>query len=158
RRVKFLKENAISDYNISLNSTVFDLYQTVIFRGNCGVDIARKLRNYLLNNQKKYQESLMNEVKNPTSNTDIFPFSGYFFITDNGFLWYIRAPPSHLSQLTDFMLEICPQHNFFIVDHNYTKRYGFWHQTFDLEKKDWIITREFMIDSVMEKINEALKI
>ena len=155
RKVTFLKENTIKDYHIVLNNTVFDLYQSVIFRGNCGIDIARKLRNYLVKNQKEYEKSLMEETEIPPD-IAIFPFSGIFFITENGFIWYVSAPPKHLSDLTNFMLDICPQHNLFIVDQKYAQNYGLWDQTYDRKTKKWKMDKEFMIDNVMKEICNAI--
>ncbi len=156
RRVAFLKENAIINYRLSLNHSAFDLYQTIIFRGNCGVDIARKLRNYLYKNQEQYANSIKNNIPIDQENP-IFPFSGLFFIAENGFLWYVRAPPKHLSELNDFMLEICPQHNLFIIDHKFSKNYALWDQTFDTKDKKWKASKDFMVDSVMENICKASK-
>ncbi len=157
RRVAFLREKAITNYRLSLNHSAFDLYQTVIFRGKCGVDIARKLRNYLYKNQEQYAYSIANKIPIDQEENPIFPFSGLFTIAENGFLWYVRAPPKHLSELNDFMLKICPQHNLFAIDHLFSKNYALWDQTFDVNKKKWKNTKDFMVDSVMEKINLALK-
>ncbi len=156
RRVAFLKENAIINYRLSLNHSAFDLYQTIIFRGNCGVDIARKLRNYLYKNQEQYANSIKNNIPIDQENP-VFPFSGLFFIAENGFLWYVRAPPKHLSELNDFMLEICLQHNLFIIDHKFSKNYALWDQTFDTKDKKWKASKDFMVDSVMENICKASK-
>ncbi|MGC9779805.1 MAG: winged helix-turn-helix transcriptional regulator [Candidatus Heimdallarchaeota archaeon] len=134
RRIKFLKEKAISDYRIYLNWSIFDLYQTILIKGQCHNNASLKLRNYL------------------TESKSSIPFQNIYFITDYGFLWYIRAPPSHLSELMDFIWDVCPGHELFLIDYKFTRVYGLWDQTFNAEKKKWKLNYEFMIDNVVKKI------
>jgi DNA-binding Lrp family transcriptional regulator len=139
RHLAFLKEKAISDYRVFLNWEYFDLYQTILIKGCCVSKIARKLRNYLSleNNSEGYQQ---------------FPFESVFFLTKKGFLWYLRAPPAHISELVDFIWEICPNHEIFWIDYKYSEYYGLWAETFDIDKKQWKLDHNFLIADVVKEL------
>ena len=144
RRLHFLKKYAISDYRMFLHWSKFDLYQSIIVKGQCNNGIAYKIKNYLLQGN---QDKLSNET-----DRNYFPFQSSYFITDHGFFWYIRAPPSHLSQFIDFIWEVCPKHDLYFLDYMYSEIYGLWDQTFDVERKAWKLNYEFMIDNVLNEM------
>lgn len=143
RRLRFLKENAISDYRVFLNWTDFDLYQTILIQGFCRDEIPLKLRNYLMKSSKEVNQS--NIQRN-----SVFPFQCSYFITNDGFYWYVRAPPKHVSELLDFIWEISPDHKLFLLDYRFSQRYKLWDQTFDAENHKWKKNYDFMIKSVLE--------
>jgi DNA-binding Lrp family transcriptional regulator len=145
RRLKFLKEHAISDYRVFLKYTDFDLYQTVLIQGYCRDEIPLKLRNYLM---KSSNEETKSNVKRNT----VFPFQCSYFITNDGFYWYVRAPPKHISELLDFVWEICPEHKLFLLDYRFSKRYPLWDETFDAENHKWKKNYDFMIKSVLDSL------
>ncbi|MBD3190262.1 MAG: hypothetical protein GF308_06445 [Candidatus Heimdallarchaeota archaeon] len=138
RRINFLKENVISDYRLFLNWAFFDLYQTIIIHSFCSKELARKLRNYLL---------LTNE-----QNKRIFPFGSRFHITEDGFFWYVKAPPSHISELMDFIWEFYPKHDLFWISYKHSHVYGLWPETFDEQKKQWKVSKQFMIDPILKRL------
>ncbi|MHA1971918.1 MAG: AsnC family transcriptional regulator [Candidatus Hodarchaeales archaeon] len=138
RRLMFLKKNAISDYRIFLNWEKFDLYQTILIHGRCDIITARKFRNYLyFENEKSLNR---------------FPFETILFLTVDGFLWYIRAPPSHLSEITDFIWEICPDHDMFWIDYKFSEYYGLWSEIFDPLLNRWKSDQKFMVDDVLKRM------
>lgn len=144
RRMHFLKDKAIADYRLFLNWTFFDLYQTIIIRGYCSKQLARKLRNYLLLN-KETQPKI-------DQKRTIFPFESLFYIVDGGFFWYVKAPPSHISELMDFIWECCPKHDLFWISYKHSHVYGLWSETFDEQKRQWKLNKEFMIDRVLKRL------
>ncbi len=137
RRIRFLKEKAIKNYRINLHWSNFFLYQSLIVRGYNGNGNANKIYNYIKNND----------------NEDIrFPFRCNYFLADDGFFWYVRAPPNHLSEFTNFIWEVCPDFELYSLDYKHSQVYGLWDQTFDAEKKNWKVNYDFMIDSVLKKM------
>ena len=142
RRVSYLKEQAITGYRVFLNWTSFDLYQTVIIHGHCSKLLARKLRNYIYNSNGSQTQD----------GRPSFPFQGVFLITETGFLWYVRAPPAHISDLANFVMEICPKHDMFWVGYKHSLSYFLWDETFDEEKRQWKSDRTFMVDDVLARL------
>ena len=137
RRIRFLKEKAIKNYRINLQWSKFFLYQPIIVRGYNGNGNANKIYNYINSNDEE-------DIR--------FPFRCNYFLADNGFFWYVRAPPAHLSDFTNFIWEICPDFELYTLDYKSSEVYGLWDQTFDAEKKCWKISYDFMIDSVLKKM------
>ncbi|NHJ49296.1 MAG: AsnC family transcriptional regulator [Asgard group archaeon] len=149
RRLTYLKDNAISGYRLFLNPEYFGLYQTVIIKASCSKGIARKLRNYLLlGNGEQIKEIEYNDKIILLT----FPFQSVYFITDEGFLWYVRAPQAHISELINFVWGICPQHNVFWTIYKSSLTYALWHKTFEVESHQWKTSKEFMINSVMDNL------
>ncbi|NHJ87245.1 MAG: AsnC family transcriptional regulator [Asgard group archaeon] len=138
RRIRFLKENIIKYYRINLQWTLFHLYQSIIIRGYCNDKLAYKIYNYINNN---------------ISNKELrFPFRSNYFLTDDGFFWYIRAPPAHLSEFNNFIWNVCPNYELYNIDYKYTEFYGLWDKTFDTEKVNWKISYDFMIDNIVKHL------
>ena len=137
RRIRFLKEQVIKNYRVNLQWTDFFLYQSIIVRGYCNNGVAYKIYNYINNND---EESIR------------FPFRCNYFLTDDGFFWYVRAPPPHLSELTDFVWEVCPDFELYSIDYKNSQVYGLWDQTFDAERKAWKVSYDFMIDNVIKEM------
>lgn len=142
RHLKMIKKEFISDYRIFLRGDYFDLNQTILIRGHCNNYISEKLKEYL---KKGYT----------SSNKDItgFPFQSVFNLAENGYLWYIRAPPNHMSELLDFVWSIC-SYDIFMIDYKNTKGYGLWDQTFDLERKEWKKDENFMVTEVINRLDK----
>jgi DNA-binding Lrp family transcriptional regulator len=149
RRLSFLKDHAISSFRTFLDYRVFDFYQTIVIHAKCTKNVARKLRNYLLIGIGK-------ETKEIEYTSDVkllaFPFQGVFVITEDGFQWYIRAPPSHMSEIVDFIWSICPQHDLFWTSYKDAFSYHFWDETFDSKNKKWKTDYDFMVKSVIDNL------
>jgi DNA-binding Lrp family transcriptional regulator len=149
RRLTFLKNHAVLGYRIYINPDYFGLYQTVIIKATCSKNIARKLRNYILLGAGERA----NEIEY-SSNVKLlsFPFQSVFYITEDGFIWYVRAPQAHVSELIDFVWGICPKHNVFWTLYNSSMTYALWHENFNEETKQWKSSKEYMIDNVIEQL------
>ncbi|MHA1127200.1 MAG: winged helix-turn-helix transcriptional regulator [Candidatus Heimdallarchaeota archaeon] len=137
RRIRYLKEKAIKNYRINLQWSQFFLYQSIIVRGYNGNGNANKIYNY---------------IKDCDEEDIRFPFRCNYFLADDGFFWYVRAPPAHLSEFTNFIWDICPDFELYTLDYKNSQVYGFWDQTFDAERKAWKVSYEFMIDKVLNKM------
>jgi DNA-binding Lrp family transcriptional regulator len=137
RRIRFLKENAIKNYRINLQWSNFFLYQSMIIRGYNGNGNSNKIYNYI-------KDSSEDDVR--------FPFRCNYYLADDGFFWYVRAPPNHLSEFTNFIWEVCPDFELYSLDYKHSQVYGLWDQTFDSERKTWKVSYDFMIDSVLSKM------
>ncbi len=145
RKLAYLKKNVISEYRIFLNWKAFDLYQTILIKGKTFPEEARKLRNFLL----------IGEENKKTQKSEIyFPFESIFFLTSEGFMWYVRAPPSHISSLGNFIWKICPDHEVFWIDYVFSEYYGLWNETFDIYTHNWKVSNDFMIKPILETIKE----
>ncbi|MFX0093774.1 MAG: winged helix-turn-helix transcriptional regulator [Candidatus Hodarchaeota archaeon] len=132
RRLNFLRENVVERTRVFLNWTAFDLYQTFAFIGKASPDVCKCLNTHLLQNP--------------------LPFESVFFLIEKGFLWYIRAPPSHFSILGDFVWSIAPQHNSFMIDYRQSEVYGLWPETFDDSTHQWKKSHKFMVEEVLQQI------
>ncbi|NHJ47535.1 MAG: Lrp/AsnC family transcriptional regulator [Asgard group archaeon] len=141
RRVRFLKENAIANYRLFLNTDVFDLFHSTLIHGQCEKSTARKIRNYLMDNQNT---SSSGKVK--------FPFPCFFIITEEGFLWFIRSPPAEVSYILDFIWDNCANYNLYLLSYKYSDLYRLWDQTFDASKHSWKSDQNFMIDNVIKQM------
>ena len=150
RKINFLKEYAVQGYRIFLNYEVFDLYQSIIIRGYCSKTLARKFRNYLLLGSGHTKKVI---DYSPDTKLLSFPFQSVYYIADDGFLWFVKAPPSHLSELVDFVWSICPKHDIFWVSYRFSMIYNIWDQAFDSVNKEWIMNDDFMVNNLLAKIN-----
>ncbi|MFX0091299.1 MAG: AsnC family transcriptional regulator [Candidatus Hodarchaeota archaeon] len=132
RRINFLRENVVERARIFLNWTVFDLYQTFAFIGNAPPATCNRLYNHL--------------IENP------LPFESVFFLIEKGFMWYVRAPPSHFSILADFIWSITPQYDSFMIDYRQSMVYALWPETFDESTNQWKKSQKFLVEDVFQQI------
>jgi hypothetical protein len=144
RKVRFLKENAISNYRLNLSWKIFDLFHSIIIHGKCDKSLARKIRNYLMSTDQIETSRLFTDAK--------FPFPCFFKITEDGFLWYVRAPPTHINQLLDFVWGNCSEYDLFLLSYKYSQVYSLWDKTFNEAKNNWKTSKDFMIDSVLSQL------
>lgn len=138
RKLSYLKQNAVQDYRVFLNWQSFDLYQTILIRGFTIRDTALQLRNYLYYGCK--------------GKVSPFPFESLFFLSSEGFIWYVRAPPSHLSQLMNFILQVTGSHDVYLIDYRYSNFYYLWDETFDNQKQDWKRDQKFSKENVIKEL------
>jgi len=139
RRVRFLKEKAIEDYRVFLHWTSFDLYQSVAIKGNCKSAISNKIYNHL-------------DVHNNEGERLQFPFMSLYYLMSDGFFWYVRAPPNHLSKFLDFVWGACPNFELYLFDYQTSQIYGLWAETFDSENHSWKKDRAYMVERVLEDL------
>ncbi|NHK32553.1 MAG: winged helix-turn-helix transcriptional regulator [Asgard group archaeon] len=117
RKLKFLDKEVISQYRVFLRWETFEIYNSFLVLCECKKEIANKLQN-LLN-------------KNP------IPFESTYKITENGFLWYLRCPASHFSDVSEIIWGISNKVKFYYLDYKKSQYYGLWKGAFDSSKNNW---------------------
>lgn len=132
RRLKILKENAIDRFRLFLNWKTFDIYNTAIFFVKADEEKTRKIGGYI----KKY--------------SDEFPFESVFTGLEDGFYWYIRAPSSVISYISEFLLQQGLETRFSMLDYRSSNIYTFWPETFIKDKNQWRTDKYFMVDEPLE--------
>lgn len=125
RRLRHLKENFIPRYYVHIDIDAFDLYSNVIITAECPKGFTANLRRRLLSNSLPFQSTL--------KTTDTFMY------------WYLRMPPSHLSQLLNYLHERVENLRVSMVDHEKSYVYGLWADAFDEEKKSWRTDQDFLL-------------
>ncbi len=132
RRLKRIKEYCIRGYRVFLDPYIFDLYSTVFVWGHGSKENLEKLKTRM--------------------RIRPIPFSSTFKISNNQLFWYLVLPPTHLSELLFHLRPILTNMRFNYIDFTRSKTYRLWPPTFDDQKCDWRIDREFMIEEVLEKL------
>ncbi|MHA1984712.1 MAG: winged helix-turn-helix transcriptional regulator, partial [Candidatus Hodarchaeales archaeon] len=82
-RIQFLKTNFVKDYRIYLNSKVLDIYNTLLIKVVCKEGITSKIKSQIL--------------------LDPPPFTGFFTVTADGFLWFLSMPATHFSKVSSII-------------------------------------------------------
>jgi hypothetical protein len=122
RKVKFLDEKIISQYLVFLRWETFEIYNSFLVHCECDEITVNKLQNLL--------------IKDP------IPFESTFKITENGFLWYLRCPASHFSEISAIIWSLSRKVKLFFLDYKKSEFYGLWKGAFDASKHQW--SRELM--------------
>ncbi len=117
RKVKFLDEKIISQYMVFLRWEAFEIYNSFLVQCECDEKTANKLQNLL--------------IKDP------IPFESTFKITENGFLWYLRCPASHFSDISAIIWSVSKKVKLFYLDYKKSEFYGLWKGAFDASKHQW---------------------
>jgi DNA-binding Lrp family transcriptional regulator len=117
RKLKFLDKEVISQYRVFLRWEPFEIYNSFLVLCECNKEIANKLQNLL--------------IKNP------IPFESTYKITENGFLWYLRCPASHFSDVSAIIWNLSNKVKFYYLDYKKSQYYGLWKGAFDSTKNNW---------------------
>lgn len=117
RKFKFLDKQVISQYRVFLRWETFEIYNSFLILCECDNEISNKLQNLL--------------IKNP------IPFESTYKITKNGFLWYLRCPASHFSDVSAIIWSISTKVKFYYLDYKKSQYYGLWKGAFDSSKNKW---------------------
>ena len=125
RRLGVLKNNIILRYHVYIDIDAFDLYSNVIITADCKPNFASKLKKRLQSNP--------------------LPFRSTLKISDDFMFWYLRLPPSHLSQLLSYLHERVDNLRLSMVDYEKTEVYGLWSEAYDEEAKAWIKKPRFLL-------------
>lgn len=112
-RWHFLSSNAVSDYDVFLDWQATGLYNTVLFKVNCTKEVS-----------SWFYANLVNPAITP-------PFSTRFRSLDDGFLFYTRCPPSHLSLVTDLLWDKTERIEATLLDYKSSMSYYFDYSSLD---------------------------
>jgi DNA-binding Lrp family transcriptional regulator len=117
RRLQFLREKIVSQFRVFLKWDTFEIYNSFLIVANCPPDKKFQLQNTLYYNP--------------------IPFESLYKVTKNGFMWYLRCPSSHFSDVSAFVLSITNQAQFYFLDYKTSEFYGLWKGAFDPKTHSW---------------------
>ncbi|MBY8993615.1 MAG: winged helix-turn-helix transcriptional regulator [Candidatus Heimdallarchaeota archaeon] len=117
RKVKYLEEEIISQYMVFLRWEAFEIYNSFLVHCDCEEKTTNKLQNLL--------------IKDP------IPFESTFKITENGFLWYLRCPASHFSDISAIIWSLSKKVKLYYLDYKKSEFYGLWKGAFDSSNHKW---------------------
>ena len=125
-RVKYLKQHFIYDYRLNLNAKVLNIYNTLLIHVYCNESFTQKIKNQL--------------------NVNPPPYSGYFSVTDDGFIWYLRMPSTDLSDFSVMLWNSeVEKYDISLVDYSTSEQYAFWEQNYDTINKSWKNSKEHIV-------------
>ena len=134
-KIKRLDQEAIESYRVFINWTHFDVYNTSLILAKAHEDVSNRLLAHLRN--------------------DPFPFESGIRKTGEGFVWSVRMPPAHLSELVALVWQISENYEILNIDYRNSEFYGLWAQVFDNEKQDWRTEMDFCLDAPLRSIGIA---
>ncbi|NHJ48999.1 MAG: AsnC family transcriptional regulator [Asgard group archaeon] len=117
RKLKSLNQYIVSQHRVFLRWETFEIYNSFLVLSECEKETKIKLQNLL--------------QKHP------IPFESTFKITDNGFLWYLRCPASHFSNVSTIIWDMSKKVKFFYLDYKKSEYYGLWKGAFDSLNHQW---------------------
>ncbi len=119
RKLQFLTKKAIAQFRVSLQWETFEIFNSFLMSCDCEKKTSYKLQNHLSNNP--------------------IPFESTFKLTEKGFLWYVRCPASHFSNISEIIWRLCKKVDFFYLDYKSAIYYGLWKGAFDHSNHNWSI-------------------
>ncbi|MBD3193077.1 MAG: hypothetical protein GF308_20740 [Candidatus Heimdallarchaeota archaeon] len=119
RKIKFLQKKVIQQYRVFLRWETFEIYNSFLIFSECDEQTANNLQNHL--------------AKMP------IPFESVLKLTEEGFMWYLRCPASHFSEISDFVWSISDKAHFYFLDYKTSEFYGIWKGAYDAENRQWKI-------------------
>ncbi|MFW9847590.1 MAG: hypothetical protein ACFFF4_00515 [Candidatus Thorarchaeota archaeon] len=125
RRLRILKNHFITRYHVYIDIEAFDLYSNLIITGKV---------------TPKFSQDLQDRLQ-----LHPIPFRSTLKITDCFMFWYLRLPPSHLSQLLNYLYKNMDGLNLSMVDYNKTWGYYIWADAFDDETGGWRKDTDFLL-------------
>jgi hypothetical protein len=117
RKLKSLNQQVIAQYRVFLRWETFEIYNSFLVLCECEKETSNKFQNLL--------------KKHP------IPFESTFKITDNGFLWYLRCPASHFSNVSTIIWNLSNKVKFYFLDYKKAEYYGLWKGAFDSTNHQW---------------------
>ncbi len=130
RRIQRMKDECIQTFVMDCDPGIFDIYNTVLIRGQA-------------------DDGHINELWSRLKKVQI-PFASTFKICGNELSWWIRLQSSHLSTLISNIYAKFQSMSVCLVDYSHTKVYYLWPETYDEDNNQWRTDREFMIDSLLK--------
>ena len=88
---------------------------------------------------------------------DPIPFNSVLKAKNSQFFWYLHLPSIFLTYLLDKLQGILTEFQFFYIDVGTVRSWGVWYETFDDETHNWIQTRKFMVDDVLNGISKFVQ-
>ncbi|UYP46226.1 hypothetical protein NEF87_002511 [Candidatus Lokiarchaeum ossiferum] len=129
RRLKRVKDECISKYRVFMDLASFDLLNCIAILGK---------------GKKKEIQELTQRVSSQQ-----IPFHSVFKSEKNRFFWYLYLPTTHTA---DLLYHIRPKFSdikMYYIDQPRSHLFLPWPETFNEEKEDWKVDRQFMVDDVI---------
>jgi len=134
RRFMKIKDECVDLFRVFIDPNAFQLITPVLILGN--------------GDSNKIRELMMRLKGDP------IPFNSVLKTRDAQFFWYLQVPSIFLTYILNKLQGFLTEYQFFYIDVGTVRSWGLWLETFDDSKRDWIQTREFMVDDVLAKITE----
>ncbi|MBY9002281.1 MAG: hypothetical protein KGD64_15280 [Candidatus Heimdallarchaeota archaeon] len=133
RRLKYVKDNYISDNQLLINNKLFNLSTQIMFNVTIADDVRDKLC------QKMKQQPL--------------PFRSALTETKTGFRWLIRCPSEYISELTNYIWKWEPTEMsvFYLMPES--KLYWFYPLNYDVLENSWKDSYEHFFEPIQKLIN-----
>ena len=117
RKLKFLNEKIVFQHRVFLQWETFEIFNSFLINCKCTEETSYRLQNLL--------------EKKP------IPFQSTYKVTDEGFLWYVRCPATHFSNISEIVLKISEEVEFYVLDYKNSAFYGLWKGAFNNQSKEW---------------------
>lgn len=141
RQIKFLKKKFIKGTRIFMKDQVFGFFDLFIFRCKTTTVTRNRLFNLL------------------SANPEAFVFQSTLNFLPDGFTWHVACPSTHFSLLSQFVWDNSISVNLYLSIYQSVKTYPLWVDTFDEEQYCWRSDRQFMIEDVINALqNEGYKL
>lgn len=131
-KIKRLDQEAVESYRVFINWTHFDVYNTSLIIAKAREDVSNRLLAHL--------------------RKDPFPFESGIRKTSDGFVWSVRMPAAHLSELVALVWNISDSYEILNIDYKSSEFYGLWAQVFDERSRDWRTDKDFCHDAPLKSI------
>jgi len=130
RRLKYVKENHISDNQLLINNKLFNLSTQIMFN----VKIEEKLRKKLCQKMK----------------IQPFPFRSALTETKTGFRWLLRCPSEYISDLTNYIWKLEPTEMSILYLMPESKLYWFYPLNYDVQGHRWKDSYTYFFEPIQE--------
>ncbi|MHA1166912.1 MAG: hypothetical protein ACTSRU_03750 [Candidatus Hodarchaeales archaeon] len=119
-----------------LNWKTFDIYNTVFFTCKATKSTTQSIAAYLENGSVR------------------FPFESVFSGLEDGFFWYMRAPSSVISYVTEFLWQEVERRELSLIDYRSSEIYELWSETYDLTTRKWKTGHDFTVKDPLVLIDD----
>ncbi|MFW9922987.1 MAG: AsnC family transcriptional regulator [Candidatus Thorarchaeota archaeon] len=117
RKLNFLYDKIAFQFRVFLQWETFEIFNSFLAICQCSRETSSKLQNLLAKEE--------------------IPFQSVFKITNEGFLWYIRCPASHFSNISEIIWKIGDKVDFYFLDYKNSSYYGLWKGAYDAQNHQW---------------------
>ena len=137
RRFMKIKEECVDLFRVFIDPNAFQLITPVLILGK--------------GDKIKIKELAMRLSLDP------IPFNSVLKTRDSHFFWYLHLPSIFLTYVLNKLQDILTELHFLYIDVGTVRTWGLWHETYDDNNHNWIQTREFMVDDVLQAIKKSMK-
>ncbi len=137
RRFMKIKEECVDLYRVFIDPNAFQLITPVLILGK--------------GDQNKIKELVMRLKLDP------IPFNTVLKTKDSQIFWYLHLPSIFLTHILNKLQDFLTELQFLYIDVGTVRTWGLWHETYDDNNHNWIQTRKFMVDDVLQAIQKSMK-